>query len=140
MLGTADYIAPEQALNDPDVDIRADIYSLGATFYTLVTGRPPFDGNTTQKLLQHQMKPRPRRCRTWTRRCRRGWRAVVEKMLAKKPDGAVPDPGRGDRRPGPLAGQQPPRPGRAVADQPGPRGGARTPACSSSRPAAAPPA
>ncbi len=56
--GTPDYIAPEQALNAP-VDIRTDIYSLGVTFYALLTGRPPFTGTTSQKLLQHQLNAAP---------------------------------------------------------------------------------
>ena len=60
VVGTADYIAPEQALNSPNIDIRADIYSLGATLYTLIAGKTPFVGNTTQKLLNHQMKAVPR--------------------------------------------------------------------------------
>jgi serine/threonine protein kinase len=56
VLGTADFVAPEQALNSHDVDIRADIYSLGATFYFLLAGRPPFPYSTiAQKLLAHQM-------------------------------------------------------------------------------------
>ena len=59
VVGTADYVAPEQALNEPNVDIRADIYSLGVTFFALVTGRPPFDGTTANKLLSHQMKSAP---------------------------------------------------------------------------------
>ncbi len=59
VVGTADFISPEQALNDPNIDHRADIYSLGATFYALVTGQPPFTGNTTQKLMQHQMREAP---------------------------------------------------------------------------------
>lgn len=55
MMGTADYIAPEQAMDLHSADIRADIYSLGASFYYLLAGRPPFDGKTiTQKLIQHQ--------------------------------------------------------------------------------------
>ncbi|MDB5311763.1 MAG: pknB 12 [Gemmataceae bacterium] len=84
VVGTADYIAPEQALGDPKVDIRADIYSLGATFFALVTGKPPFEGNTSQKLAQHQMKPAPDladRDRTFPPDLAR----VVAKMLAKKP-------------------------------------------------------
>src|SRR5262249_26689149 len=42
VLGTADYLAPEQALDSHGVDIRADIYSLGGTFYFCLTGRTPF--------------------------------------------------------------------------------------------------
>src|SRR5262249_5139477 len=57
VLGTADFVAPEQAINSHDVDIRADIYSLGATFYFLLAGRPPFPHHTiAQRLLPHQMQ------------------------------------------------------------------------------------
>jgi len=54
-LGTVDFIAPEQALDSHKVDGRADIYSLGATFYGLLSGRPLYPGKSTaQKLLLHQ--------------------------------------------------------------------------------------
>jgi serine/threonine protein kinase len=85
VVGTADYISPEQAMNNPDLDIRADIYSLGATFFNLVAGRPPFDGNTTQKLLAHQMKEAPTLA-SIDRTFPEGLSDVVAKMLAKKPD------------------------------------------------------
>ena len=84
VVGTADYISPEQAMNSPDLDIRADIYSLGATFYTVVAGRPPFEGNTTQKLVQHQMKDPPP-LTTIDKTFPPGLSAVVAKMLKKKP-------------------------------------------------------
>src|SRR5262249_20275848 len=55
MMGTADYLAPEQALDFHGTDIRADIYSLGCTFYYLLTGQPPFPGTTlAEKLVKHQ--------------------------------------------------------------------------------------
>jgi serine/threonine-protein kinase len=54
VLGTADYIAPEQALNSHQVDCRADIYSLGCSLFFLLTGHPPFDrGSVAQRLLAH---------------------------------------------------------------------------------------
>ena len=54
VLGTADYIAPEQALNSHQVDARADIYSLGCSLYFLLTGHPPFDrGSVAYRLLAH---------------------------------------------------------------------------------------
>jgi serine/threonine-protein kinase len=61
MLGTVDYLAPEQALNSHDVDHRADIYALGGTLYYLLSGRAPFpEGSQAQKLLAHQIqKPEP---------------------------------------------------------------------------------
>src|SRR5262245_34623929 len=56
VLGTADYLAPEQALDSSNVDIRGDIYSLGVTFYYLLTGRSPYrDGSVSQKLVWHQI-------------------------------------------------------------------------------------
>lgn len=61
LLGTPDFIAPEQARDARKVDIRADIYSLGCTFYYMLSGKPPFPGGTdVQKLIRHQSeKPYP---------------------------------------------------------------------------------
>ncbi len=57
VLGTADYLAPEQALNSHTADHRSDIYSLGCTLYFLLTGRPPFpDGTISERLLKHQVE------------------------------------------------------------------------------------
>jgi len=59
-LGTFDYISPEQARDPRNADVRSDIYSLGCTFYFMLTGRPPFPhGNVLQKLLQHQGETPP---------------------------------------------------------------------------------
>lgn len=56
IMGTPDYIAPEQARDPHAADIRADIYSLGCTTYFLLTGKPPFPGGSlTEKLLKHQL-------------------------------------------------------------------------------------
>ncbi|MEZ6086763.1 MAG: serine/threonine-protein kinase [Pirellulaceae bacterium] len=55
VLGTADYLAPEQALNSHKVDHRVDIYGLGCTLYFLLCGRPPFnDGTLAQRIIKHQ--------------------------------------------------------------------------------------
>jgi WD40 repeat protein/tRNA A-37 threonylcarbamoyl transferase component Bud32 len=60
VMGTADYIAPEQAADPRTADIRADIYSLGCTLFHLLTGRPPFEGGTVQeKLARHAAEPLP---------------------------------------------------------------------------------
>lgn len=60
VLGTADYLAPEQAVNSHKVDSRADIYSLGCALYFLLTGHPPFThGTLPQRLIAHQRQPPP---------------------------------------------------------------------------------
>ncbi len=81
--GTPDYIAPEQALNAP-VDTRTDIYSLGVTLYALLTGRPPFTGTTSQKLLQHQLNAAPPFGELPTPPPAE-LEGVVAKMMAKRP-------------------------------------------------------
>jgi serine/threonine protein kinase len=60
VMGTLDYIAPEQARNAHLADTRADLYSLGCTLYYLLTGQPPFPaGTATEKLLKHQIDEPP---------------------------------------------------------------------------------
>lgn len=61
ILGTPDYIAPEQVMDAHTADTRADIYSLGCTCYFLLTGHPPYpDGTAVQKLMSHsEMSPSP---------------------------------------------------------------------------------
>jgi serine/threonine-protein kinase len=54
--GTPYYISPEQIRGDVDIDFRADIYSLGATLYHLVTGRPPFEGDTPSAVMHLHLK------------------------------------------------------------------------------------
>ncbi len=105
VMGTPDFIAPEQALNPHTCDIRADLYSLGCTLYYSITGRIPFPrGGVTDKLLQHQMhEAEPmadvRRARLMTESAKTGRRiddafhdvpseveALVRKLMAKRPD------------------------------------------------------
>ncbi|MCS7168155.1 MAG: serine/threonine-protein kinase [Gemmatales bacterium] len=83
VIGTADYISPEQATTPYEVDIRSDIYSLGATFYFLLTGRAPFEeGTVAQKLLWHQVR-KPPPIRSFRPDVPPEMEAVVEKMMAK---------------------------------------------------------
>src|SRR5690349_7193787 len=85
VLGTADYLAPEQALNSHEADSRSDIYSLGCTLYFLLTGSPPFpEGSISERLLKHQtarpesiFKARPDAPPSLVEIC--------ESMMAKKP-------------------------------------------------------
>ena len=84
-LGTFDYISPEQARDPRSADVRSDLYSLGCSFFYMLTGRPPFpEGTVLQKLLQHQadVPPDARTLRpdlpaevTW----------ILNRLLAKNP-------------------------------------------------------
>lgn len=84
-LGTVDFIAPEQAVDSKSVDARADIYSLGATLYSIMSGRVLFpDKSTAQKLLLHQTTD-PEAIDQLVKDCPAGLAAIIHQMLAKKP-------------------------------------------------------
>lgn len=86
VVGTPDYMAPEQARNSSTVDHRADLYALGCSFYLLLTGKPPFPtGTAIDKLLKHQTEP-PRPLQAERPDVPTGLAAVVAKLLAKKPE------------------------------------------------------
>ncbi len=85
VLGTADYLAPEQAIDSHGVDGRADIYSLGCALYFLLTGHPPFaDGLLAQRLMAHQ-KQQPPSIAKERPDAPADLIAICTKMMAKKP-------------------------------------------------------
>jgi serine/threonine protein kinase len=84
-VGTTDYMAPEQALNSHQVDIRADIYSLGATFYFLLAGHGPFkDGTPFQKMIRHQFD-QPKPIREISPKVPEEMAKIIDRMMAKDP-------------------------------------------------------
>jgi WD40 repeat protein/serine/threonine protein kinase len=85
VMGTPDYIAPEQAMDSRSADIRADLYSLGCTFYFLLTGRVPFPGGTVmEKLFRHQTETPPP-VRALRPDMPPLFAAVVDRLMAKRP-------------------------------------------------------
>ncbi|MDR1963390.1 MAG: serine/threonine protein kinase [Planctomycetaceae bacterium] len=88
-IGTIDYISPEQCESAGDVDIRADLYSLGCTLYFLLTGKPPYTGSrydtTRKKLMAHIIGEVPKLRKT-VAEIPEELEAVLQKVLAKEPD------------------------------------------------------
>lgn len=87
IMGTVDYMAPEQAMSARDVDIRADLYSFGCTAYYLLTGRPPFvdeENKAVAVLLAHQTA-QPTPLQEIRPEVPTEFSAVVAKLLAKLP-------------------------------------------------------
>ncbi len=86
VVGTPDYMAPEQARDSSNVDARADVYSLGCTLFFLLTGKPPFpDGTPIEKLFKHQLDPPPA-VRVHRPDVPEGLSTLILQLMAKKPD------------------------------------------------------
>jgi serine/threonine protein kinase/WD40 repeat protein len=92
VVGTPDYMAPEQALRAHAIDGRADVYSLGCTLAFLLTGRPPFpDGSAAQKLLAHQQSEPPDLAQLRPD-LPAELGSVVRRLLAKRPEDRYQSP------------------------------------------------
>lgn len=86
IMGTVDYMSPEQALNSRNADARSDIYSLGCTMYFLLTGTTMFAGDTLmEKIIAHREQPLPN-LREQVPEISAGLDAVFKKMVARNPD------------------------------------------------------
>jgi len=88
--GTPYYISPEQVRGDINIDHRADIYALGATFYHMVTGRVPFDGSTPSAVMHKHLKEPLVPPDHINHSLSMGIGEIIEVMMAKKPDDRYP--------------------------------------------------
>lgn len=85
IMGTCEFMAPEQALNTRNADGRSDIYSLGCTLYYLIAGEPPYKGGTAmEKLLAHREEPIPPLAKG-RREVPTSLEVIYRRMLAKNP-------------------------------------------------------
>ncbi len=85
-LGTPTYMAPEQAMGETNLDARADIYSVGALAYELLTGAPPFDKPTAQALLSAHVLEKPTPPETKRAGIAPGLSELVMRCLEKEKD------------------------------------------------------
>jgi serine/threonine protein kinase len=108
VLGTPDYIAPEQAEDSHAADIRSDIYALGCTLYHLLTGRVPFPGDSVLRKLDGHRMQEPEPLRTVRPEVPAELAAVVARMMAKKPAARYQTPAEVARALAPFACGTPP--------------------------------
>jgi serine/threonine protein kinase len=97
LLGTPDYMSPEQARDPRGIDIRADIYSLGCVLYQLLAGQPPFpDTNIIGQMIRHATET-PRPLKELNPTVPDGLQQIINWMLAKDPAQRYPTPERAAR-------------------------------------------
>src|SRR5439155_20540624 len=85
ILGTVDYIAPEQAENARTADVRSDIYSLGCSLFFMLAGRPPFTGRTIIEKISARLVGTPPRIRDVRPEVPPGLDAVIQRTMARDP-------------------------------------------------------
>ncbi len=85
VMGTPDYMSPEQINSSSDADARSDIYSLGCTFYHLLTGQPPYAGGSIMDKLRKHCDNEPAPMRKQRPEISEGLEAVVRRMMARDP-------------------------------------------------------
>jgi serine/threonine protein kinase len=105
-MGTPHYVSPEQLRRLPDLDVRADLYSLGCTWYHLLTGRPPFTGASSAEIAAHHLTdpfPDPTAVKGHTDTMQ-ATAVILRKLCAKRREDRYPDPASFLADAGELAG------------------------------------
>lgn len=90
VVGSMDYIAPEQTQDAVKIDARADIYGLGCVLFFALTGQPPFPGGTSKQKMRRHRKEEPPEVIQLNPRVPLGFALIVKRMMAKNPDDRFP--------------------------------------------------
>src|SRR6267378_1979734 len=85
VIGTPHYMSPEQALGDPNLGPASDLYSLGCVLFQMVTGSPPFDGESSQQIVGQHIADPPRAASAVNPAVPRDLSDVIMRLLAKQP-------------------------------------------------------
>ncbi len=93
VVGTPDYMAPEQVVNSSAVDTRADVYALGCTLYFALSGKPPFPGGSLAEKMDRHLREEPAAIRGLRPEVPEGLAAVLRRAIAKKPEARYQTPG-----------------------------------------------
>jgi formylglycine-generating enzyme required for sulfatase activity len=117
LMGTPEYMAPEQAADARGADIRADVYSLGCTLYFLLAGRPPFQADSVLGTVLAHLQEEPRPLTDLRPGVPAGLWSVVARMLAKKPEQRYQTPIEVVKALQPFL-EAPAKPGATVAPRP----------------------
>ncbi|MFM7138541.1 MAG: serine/threonine-protein kinase, partial [Planctomycetota bacterium] len=118
VVGTAEYMAPEQAAGAP-VDARVDLYALGLVMFAMLTGRPPFRGGDVTEVLRRQRKEQPPRVSAIVPEVPEGVDGLVARLLSKDPSDRPPNAlavGRALTALGDCVDPEPAGPANAAAD------------------------
>ncbi len=83
MMGTPHYMSPEQAEGNRDLDVRSDLYSLGATLFRTVTGKPPFDGQTAAVIVALRLAQDPPEANTVNPEVSAACSRLIKKMMSR---------------------------------------------------------
>src|SRR5262249_49383741 len=90
VVGSMDYVAPEQTTDAAKVDGRADIYGMGCTLYFALTGRPPFPGGSNREKIKRHRNEEPQPVTDLNPKVSEEFAYIVSKMMAKDPERRFP--------------------------------------------------